>query len=520
MVFRAPMRAIQIFLWLCLTMCVATWWGNSARASNFTLNEISFSSTKLFSKKQLEELSKPYLARPLQKAEIQYLANIITQIYQDNGYLLSRAVVDFVSKSQKKARIRLIEMDQNFDVQNLSSNTAKRIILNENQKSAFSVPSLQQKMMLLNEMPGHKFQTIVTPNKNKTAFNIKTTEEKETYKARYFIDNYASPDRSHDMRFISEIEAYSILPYLDVLGVRGAEYTGQDNVRYGEIYTESWIGNHGLRFKNRWGKIDSASLQSDFGFLAQGKSEFFQSSLFIPFDRTPQLKTSAEISLRHLTSESSIFDLNFFSDKVDVVSFMWQVSTITPSFITDTELSISQGIDQLFYRGNSDFLSRADGNLSFTKLNFDHKQSIAIKNSRLVINNNARGQLSFDPVVASEEFAVGGPDIGRAFPFATISGDDGLSLSVELTAPKYEIIPQIFETQLYSFVDGGIAHQKSSFVQESNYDAIISAGAGVRGKVFDATNIKFELSNPIYRNGDLARDDSSPRISFAISGEF
>src|SRR3546814_13175344 len=63
------------------------------------------------------------------------------------------------------------------------------------------------------------------------------------------------------------------------------------------------------------------------------------------------------------------------------------------------------------------------------------------------------GQYSADRLSGNERLAVGGPDYGRAFDTALLSGDRGLAGSFEL-AFRPELTPRLKGTEIYGFIDG------------------------------------------------------------------
>ena len=488
--------------------------------ARFTLYEISFSPTQLFSKEQLRELSRPYLNRKISKSDLNELTKNLTRIYQQNGYLLSRAKIDFISPSKHNARIQFIEMKINIDNQKYESSAVQKIISSWTSDSVFSVPQSQRTLLLLNEIPGVSAKATVKPNKQKDAFDININTQQKSYKTRYRVDNYGSAENNHSLRIMSEVESYNIFPFLELIGARGAEYMGDDTVRYGEIFTESWLGSNGVRWKNRAGKIDSASPQSDLGFVATGQSDFFETSILAPLTRTPHHRSSASLSWRHLTSKSSIFDLNFFEDKVDVVSFSFNNMVSGDKKKSAINVTVNKGFDIVNGKSDPNILSRPDGDLNFTKINIDHEYAEIIGNKGHQFTLSSEAQYSFNPLVASEEFVAGGVRFGRAFPFSSVTGDDGVAISLEIAQPYHNIVPQTVSAQLYGFVDGAIARQKKTNIQQENYDAIASAGVGVRTRLYQDTNVQFEISNPLYRNGAMAREHDTPRFSFTMTGEF
>lgn len=104
-------------------------------------------------------------------------------------------------------------------------------------------------------------------------------------------------------------------------------------------------------------------------------------------------------------------------------------------------------------------------------------------------------QWSDDPLLGSEEFYLGGSEIGRAFPYGELGGDSGVAGVVELRAgvdPPGEAVSFV---QVYGFVDGGRVwnHTASGRVA----DDLASAGVGARVTFAGQTTVRLELARPI-----------------------
>jgi hemolysin activation/secretion protein len=179
--------------------------------------------------------------------------------------------------------------------------------------------------------------------------------------------------------------------------------------------------------------------------------------------------------------------------------------------------SVTQGLDWLGATNGSDPLaSRADANSDFTKGNFwaEYVRRIGGPFSARIAMT---GQWAANPVIAGEEFGIGGAEIGRGYDYFERSGDRGVSGIVELRANLPKRLPGwMTSLQFYSFVDGGVTDDIGI---ANDRRSLYSAGGGIRGVVAKDLSFNLEAAAPI----DETRFDSgdkSPRLSVSVTSSF
>lgn len=161
--------------------------------------------------------------------------------------------------------------------------------------------------------------------------------------------------------------------------------------------------------------------------------------------------------------------------------------------INAIQFTLHKGLDVFDANEDDDPLSsRADGDAEFSKVTLDVTRVQRLP-AGLSLLLTATGQYTRDPLLASEEIALGGPSYGRGFETGTVSGDNGWAGSAELryTPNLPEYVPH--GVQFYVFADRGQVWN-IDFDQTIDRFDMASAGAGIRANVTDYLFASVELA--------------------------
>src|SRR5262249_20222041 len=126
-----------------------------------------------------------------------------------------------------------------------------------------------------------------------------------------------------------------------------------------------------------------------------------------------------------------------------------------------------------------------------------------------------------DPLLASEEFTIGGPSYGRAYDSSEITGDHGAALKLELRYGETTNSAYLQSYQGYVFYDAGAVWNRDAAGGEPEKQTLTSTGVGVRlnmsRSLFGSAEIAFPLSRDIASEGN---DGEDPRLFFNILKRF
>ncbi len=178
--------------------------------------------------------------------------------------------------------------------------------------------------------------------------------------------------------------------------------------------------------------------------------------------------------------------------------------------------TVSQGLDVLGATALGDPLaSRPDAGPGFTTLSWwlSWRRALA---ARVSLSLAASGQLSSDPLLIGENFALGGNAFLRGYDFGQAIGDQGAAGVGELRYDWPKALGAVEHLQLYAFADGGMV---SNLAGGRGDEALASSGAGLRADVTRTLDFDLEvavpLTEPRYDTGD-----NTPRINVRVSQSF
>jgi len=108
----------------------------------------------------------------------------------------------------------------------------------------------------------------------------------------------------------------------------------------------------------------------------------------------------------------------------------------------------------------------------------------------------ATGQVSSDPLLATEEFTLGGAQFGRAFDYSEMSGDDGAAAAIEFRHGRNPGWRSVDFYQLYAFYDIGSVWNQGD-IAVIDHASLSSAGFGLRLTMATNTRLNLEAARPL-----------------------
>jgi hemolysin activation/secretion protein len=213
-----------------------------------------------------------------------------------------------------------------------------------------------------------------------------------------------------------------------------------------------------------------------------------------PFIRDFSHALYGTIGVDGLNASNAVFGQTIGSDHVRTlrgsVSYAWQ----GPEDFVRVNATISRGLG-----GKTLFPAITD--MDFTKINVK-----AIWNTQLsqrwFVRLDAAAQYGARFLPASEQFALGGDEFGRAYEASFVAGDSGYAGSAELAWQLDDWMPErLYGSELFVFTDGGRVRYNGRLGLTGSDADIASAGVGTRLLLDQRWQLQFEadrgLLNPI-----------------------
>lgn len=165
----------------------------------------------------------------------------------------------------------------------------------------------------------------------------------------------------------------------------------------------------------------------------------------------------------------------------------------------------------------NELASRAKGRPDFLKLTAELTRLQQLSDRFSLVATFA-GQYSARPLLASEEFALGGPNFGRGYDDGEMSADSGVAASLEL---RYAVSTDRFlpsGAHVYTFVDGGHIWSRSESAPLTRAK-LSSYGAGMRANLTKNLYATIEVAKPM-SSDVLTQGNKDPRVFFSLSAQY
>jgi hemolysin activation/secretion protein len=124
------------------------------------------------------------------------------------------------------------------------------------------------------------------------------------------------------------------------------------------------------------------------------------------------------------------------------------------------------------------------------------------------------GQYSVEPVIANEQFAMGGADGPRGYLEAAELGDYGIKGTLQLGSPTWNIASGMFSVEGFTFFDAGIVAIIDPLPDQGSRSDLRSWGAGINFTAFQQAQASLTWAQVLNGSGRTAANDA--RLLFSV----
>ena len=486
-------------------------------SGTFVLSAVNIDGSTVFSPEELARSFEPYLASRIGQAELDKIASDITERYRSAGYLLSYAIVPEQSVSSGIVRIRVIEgFIGKVRIAGDSRSAAAVRELGERlgTERPLRKATLERTLGLIRDIPGIVLtDTRLGRNpRNPASHELTLTLRADRIRALAYTDNRGTIGDAR-LRGYSSFSLASLAVPGDQLQVDLFSIPSDDfRFFYGQVKASMPLGSDGLR------ATVSASRGDQFQRLSgpnqHGKSRQLTAELAYPFRESRALSVAGHLSLSDWKSEEERAGAIVQRDRFQVARAWAEFSHISKTRV-DGRIGISRGLELGSATEAGDpRASRPHAGADFTKLNANVRVVTPLAD-RLTLRVDASAQYALKPLLAPEEFALGGSRIGRGFDFNEATGDHGIGGVLELAYRLGNTKRGPKSIEVFAFADGGGVFRKKPSPAFPDEQWLASAGAGAR---FSALGFIWsgEIGIPIARS----HADRDVRAFFSVARAF
>ncbi len=469
----------------------------------------------VFSQEELDQVLKPYTLRPLSFNELLEAQAALTNLYVENGYINSGAFIPPQDIEDRVITIQVVEgIVEAIEITGL--NRLNRNYIRSRLEIATGAPlnrdKLLQALQLLRLDPlianlSAELSAGIHPASSILEVNV---QEADAFSGLVSYDNYRVPSVGTDRRQV-QITHNNLLGFGDRFNIAYINTDGSDALS--DLSYTVPINPYNGTIKLVHNRTDSEIIEEPFDVLdIESKSRHYEVAYRQPVYQTPNKDVALGIAFTRDDSETSLLGQGFplsrgASDDGDInisaLRLFQEYVARGESQVLALRSQFSIGIDVFDATVNGE--DEPDSKFFAWRGQAQYFKLLSSDTSLLV---KADLQFADRPLVALEQFSLGGAFNVRGYRQDTFLADNGFYASTELRTSILRIPKWKATLQLVPFVDFGAVWNTDNVRFDKN--TLVSVGAGLRLQVADFLAARVDWGIPLVdidNQGDTLQED-------------
>ncbi len=491
---------------------------------NFLLQRMVIKGSTIYGKRKFSRLFRRYLHRRVNLEQVYSIAERITNMYRNDGYILSKAVVPPQKIEEGVVQIDVIEgFIDRIAVQGQVRGPRK--LLNEYRKGLLrsrplKAKDLERYLLLVDDLPGVSAKSVLTPSDHKPgATNLTLLLENKSYDGSLGVDNRGSRFNG-PIQINAGVSGNALFKNYERIGVQGVVTSNTDELSFFSGFYEQPISSEGTKLFFSGSFSDSEPGGALKEFKVKGESKTITFRMTHPFIRSRAENLTGSMSYTHRNSTTDILGATDSDDRLRIVSLGMSYDFVDQyQGVNLMRFNLSKGFD-IFdsSKTGSKNLTRGAGHSDFAKLSGEMLRLQQLAPSWMLLGAFS-WQYSLDKLLASEEFGLGGSRYGRAYDSSEVTGDQGIAFKLELQKAFQPKKKYFRDAQAYSFFDFGTVWNRIPISIGSTVQDLSSLGLGIRFNVTDVISGYLEWDKPLNKIVSSVGDKDG-RVFFSLSARF
>ncbi|BCA55374.1 putative Hemolysin activation/secretion protein [Nitrospira sp. KM1] len=481
-------------------------WGGAGLAepapvSSLLVKGFSFAGNTAVSESELEAVTKPYTGRSLTLAELEGVADAVTEHYRQKGYTLATAYIPqqniqfgMVTVAVLEGRVGNISVTGN---RHYSTDFIRRNFAQAMEDNVVKNAALERGLLLLNEYPDLKVSAVLEPGPSTGSTNIRLqAEDKRPLHVTVDYNNYGFNTISRN-RFGLGVEAGNVLFDGATMNLNGIIGDHPDQLQFVTGAYAVPIGAHGTKLvaSGSGGRFDVGAELAALQF--RGTITTYDIAMTHPFAKSRFQSLLAEAGFA--SKDNKLFALGTLTgdDAVRMLKAGVNYDRLDLSGRSYVSLYGYQGLGELLggMDDNSSLSTRKGADNRFTKATLNAGRIQSLGHGALMIVR-ATGQATTGPVVVIEQMLLGGPDSVRGYQLGERFVDEGYSVSAEVRVPFFPSL--LGSTQATVFIDHGDGRVHNPQPGERPSNNLTGTGMGLQTELpYLSSRLRAEAGFPL-----------------------
>ncbi|MBP9868273.1 MAG: ShlB/FhaC/HecB family hemolysin secretion/activation protein [Alphaproteobacteria bacterium] len=497
----------------------------------FVLNSLTIQGAQAFSPDRLGDFYRPYLGKTITLGQLFDIMARIQQLYLDEGYTISKVLIPEqaidsgnIVFTVVEGYVESVELDPSFPKSPILEDFAAKVLA----MRPLNTKKLERFMLILNDKAGLRASSVLSKIENHEddpgglKLTLRQNQDELGTGATYVsFDTFGSNFTGFGQFGAGTSFNHLGTNYSELL-LNGVVTTSSQEMRQAsvEYNLPLWgVSGTNLRLSSEMNRTEPGSSLDILD--VKGRSFSMSAQLSYPIIRQRDQTWLLSTSFEYKNVGTDILGEPLFQDRIRSVGVMSRY-TFSDRYdgLNLLQADFSRGLNVLAARETGEpNLSRQFGQSDFWKAELlcTRLQTIARNFEALW---SVKGQYAWQPLLSSEEFGFGGGYLGRGYDPSEITGDRGISTSLELRYNK--ALPEWnMALQPYAFYDIGRVWNIDPL--DRNRKSAASAGAGMRMNFAKGWAVDGSFAVPLTRAADNPPKYGSeygPRYLFSVKKTF
>lgn len=494
-------------------------------APKMQVRSFTFTGNSVVSDAELSVITQSFLNQELSLADLEWVAHLLTTLYQNKGYTLAKAYVVAQKPAEGIVQIQILEGRLSEIIvtgnQYYSTEFIRRGFTPVLADPVIKYRSLERSLLLLNENLDLKVTTTLAPGDTTgTTKILAKVEDKLPLHVSLDVNNFGFVNISR-YRFGGTVDIGNLPFQGSVLTLNGIIGDKPDQLSYGSITYSTPLNGWGTRL------ILSGSY-SDFsvgGALAvlniNAKVKSYDVSVIHPIVKTTFQNLLAEVGFA--SKDNPLFALGqlTFDDHLRMLKVGVTYDRTDSQGRNFLSLYGYQGLGKFLggMADNDPLASHVGADNRFQKADLSLGRIHSLGHDFFLLLRGT-GQISTGPLPIIEQVLLGGPDTVRGYQLGERFVDEAYAVSAELRVPT-----GLAPIQLLGFIDHGAGRNRTPQAGQPREESLTAAGLGARVNMPEWYNaaLRADLGFPIdpsKAQGGSLFGDSSPTLYFQVTTRY
>jgi len=475
------------------------------------IKNINVTGVTLIPAQEIDKITAGYKNKELTIAEMQKIADLITDIYRQKGFITSRAYLPPQKIEQGTLEIQVIEgITGSIEIKGNRYFKTRlyrdKILLKKGDH--FDYELLRKGLSKINQLPDRNVKAVLAPGKEPATTDI-TLEAKDLLPIHMGLDwdNYGSRyvDRNRARVTLTDNNLFG---FDDVINFQYQLAEGQNYQLYTLRYLFPLAESLKFGFFAADSKIDLRKEYEDEDLNGRGKSRLY--SIYFIQDLIKRENIGLDLNVGFDYKDTFNFQQGNETsrDRMRVAKGSLDLDLTDSAGRTLIGNEVSYGIPEIM-AGLKKVDARSSRNGAggkFVKDNF-----YLLRLQKLPFNSTLlwKNQLQFSPYIltAAEQFQIGGIANVRGYPLAEAVGDRGSSMTWELSMPPYLLSKNLKvplskakfydAVRIIAFYDWANVRLKRPVGTEEKNKTLRGVGCGLRFNLPENFSLRVEVAWPL-----------------------